>query len=118
MADQAFSSTALKERDKRLTATHAKEIQALERKIENLRRSNDDTRKQLFDCVQRTERLAHSLGFENVLEAQEVVDLLDEPVSFREMVGRIGELEAEVRAERVKREEVEVRLEEELVQVR
>jgi phage-related tail protein len=107
---EVFSSANLKERDKRVEERHRKELSALERKIENLRRSNDDTRRQLFDAIHRTERLANSLGFANVMEAQETLDLLDEPVSFKDTLARVESLETELRNSRIEAEEAEAKL--------
>ncbi|RXW22413.1 hypothetical protein EST38_g3440 [Candolleomyces aberdarensis] len=88
-----FSSAQLRERDKRIEEKHRQEIAALERKIENLRRSNDDTRKQLFDVVHRSERLAESLGYSNVFEAQEALDMMEAGFDFKRCLQRLQELE-------------------------
>lgn len=61
-----FSSAQFRERDKRIgiEEKHRREIEDLDHKINNLRRSNNDIRKQLFDVVHRAERLAQGLGFD------------------------------------------------------
>ncbi|EFI26691.1 hypothetical protein CC1G_15462 [Coprinopsis cinerea okayama7 len=105
----AFSSAKMKERDKRIEERHQKEISALERKIDNIRRSNDDVRKQMFDVVQRSNRLVHSLGFENAFEAQEALDLVDNPTSFKGTLERVQSQEKELRDLRGHLEELEGR---------
>ncbi|TFK23899.1 hypothetical protein FA15DRAFT_687731 [Coprinopsis marcescibilis] len=100
-----FSSAGMRDRDKRVESRHRQETGSLERKIENLRRSNDDTRKQLFDVVQRSDRLAQSLGFQSVFEAQETLDLMDEPCSYKDSLQRMQDLEAQLRATRTEAEE-------------
>ena len=57
------SSVHLGERDKILAERHEKVLATLERKVERLKRSNDDTLKQLFEAQTRGNRLAESLGF-------------------------------------------------------
>ncbi|KAJ2916685.1 hypothetical protein MD484_g3749, partial [Candolleomyces efflorescens] len=89
----AYSSAQLRERDKRIEEKHRQETAALERKIDNLRRTNDDTRKQLYDVVHRSERLAESLGYNNIFEAQEALDLMEAGFSFKRCLQRLQELE-------------------------
>lgn len=91
-----YSSAQLRERDKRIEEKHRQETAALERKIENLRRTNDDTRKQLFDVIHRSERLAESLGYSNVFEAQEALDLMEAGFNFRRCLQRLQELEKQM----------------------
>ena len=88
-----FSSAQHRERDKRIEEKHQQEIRALERKIEVIRRSNEDTRKQLFDVVQRAENFAHTLGYSNVLEAQEALELMEPGFNLRTCSERMSSLE-------------------------
>ena len=98
--DATYSSAHLRERDKILQEKHRKEIAVIERKIERLKWSNNDTVKQLFEAQNRCQRLAHSLGFKDIYEAQVTIDTADYDTSFKDSLERIHTLEAELLAER------------------
>ena len=91
-----FSSVHLRERDKILAEKHAKSQAILERKVERLKRSNDDTLKQLFEAQTRGNRLAESLGFHDVYEAQVAIDTADREIPYKQCLERIESLEREL----------------------
>ncbi|KAF6742803.1 DNA repair protein endonuclease SAE2/CtIP C-terminus-domain-containing protein [Ephemerocybe angulata] len=94
MHGETFSSAQSRERDKRIEEKHRKELQVLEARINNLRRSNDDIRKELFDVTHRARRLAECLGFPEVRDAQEALDMMLPDFDFKNCVQRLQDLEA------------------------
>ena len=108
--DATYSSAHLRERDKILQEKHKKEIAVIERKIERLKWSNNDTVKQLFEAQNRCQRLAHSLGFKDIYEAQVTIDTADYDTSFKDSLERIHTLEAELLAERNEGENLKEKL--------
>ncbi|RDB16596.1 hypothetical protein Hypma_002805 [Hypsizygus marmoreus] len=97
---KAFSSSHLRERDKILQEKHQKELSILERKIERLRWSNNDTLKQLFEAQTRGKRLAQSLGFNDIYEAQVTVDTADRELPYKECLERVETLQVELSSEK------------------
>jgi hypothetical protein len=104
----AYSSAHGGERDKILEAKHQKELAFVERKVDRLRWSNDDTLKQLFDLRTRADKLARSLGFNNIHEAQVAIDTADHqpPLTFRECFARVDALQAELARERAQHDKL------------
>jgi len=94
-----FSSVHLRERDKLLAEKHEKAIATLERKVERLKRANDDTLKQLFEAQTRANRVAESLGFHDIYEAQVAVDTADREIPYKQCLERIESLERELSGE-------------------
>ena len=93
MEGATFSSSKARERDKRIEDKHKKEIEALERKIENLRRTNDQTRKELWEARQGAQRLANCLGYHDLSEVQQDLDMMPEDFNFKASTGRLQALE-------------------------
>ena len=78
----AYSSAHFRERDKILEEKHSKQIAVIERRIERLKWSKNDAVKQLFEAQNRCQRLAHSLGFKDIYEAQVTINTADYDTSF------------------------------------
>lgn len=76
------------------------EMAAMERKLEKLKRSNGDTLKQLADAQSRGRRLANSLGFHDIYEAQVMVDNADVEIPFIDCIEKIELLEKGVAKEK------------------
>lgn len=92
MQGTTFSSAQARERDKRIEEKHKKEIQALERKVENLKRTNDNTRKELWEVRQGATRLAECLGYRELSEVQQDLDMMSEEFNFRSYINRLQTL--------------------------
>ena len=107
-AGNTYSSIHLRERDKILETKHQKELALIERKVDRLRRSNDDTLKQLFDVRIRGDKLARSLGFHDIHDAQVAIDTADHeaPLTFKECFARVDALQAELTRERAQHEKL------------
>jgi hypothetical protein len=105
-AGNTYSSAHLRERDKLLEAKHQKELAFVERKVERLRWSNDDTLKQLFDARTRGDKLARSLGFNDIHEAQVAIDTAhhETPLTFKECLARVDALQVDLVRERAQHE--------------
>ncbi|KAF8227220.1 hypothetical protein L208DRAFT_1433702 [Tricholoma matsutake] len=103
-----YSSAHLRERDKILEAKHQKELAFIERKVDRLRWSNDDILKQLFDVRTRGDKLARSLGFNNVHEAQVAIDTADHetPLTFKECLAQVDALQGNLARERTQHEKL------------
>lgn len=76
------------------------EVSALQKRIERLKLSNDDTVKQLSETTSRWKRLAKSLGFDDVHEAQVAVDTADYDVCYKECFERVHKLEENAKSDR------------------
>jgi hypothetical protein len=107
-AGNTYSSAHLRERDKILEEKHRKQFALVERKVDRLRRSNDDTLKQLFDVRTRGDKLARSLGFNDIHEAQVAVDTTEHesPLTFMECFVRVDALQSELTRERAQHEKL------------
>lgn len=103
-----FSSAQMRERDKQLEEKHQKEIVAVERKLERLKRSLNDADREIFDLRNRSNQLAHALGFSDIGEAQRAIDVSDHEVNFKQAFERVQFLEKEVKAERSRTEQSNV----------
>ena len=88
-ATEGYSSIHLRERDKLLSDIHLKEVAILEKKLQKVKSNCEETAKQLFDAVDRGRKLAQSLGFNDVYDAQFVIDSADHDISFRECYDRL-----------------------------
>ena len=60
------------------------DVAIYEKKLQKIKSISDETAKQLFDAVNRGRKLAQSLGFDDVYDAQFAIDSLDHDISFRE----------------------------------
>ncbi|KAF9461497.1 hypothetical protein BDZ94DRAFT_1310514 [Collybia nuda] len=69
------------------------ELTTLQKRIERLKFSNDDTVEQLSDTTSRWKRLAQSLGFDDVHETQVAIDTADYEVPYKECFERMRKLE-------------------------
>ncbi|KAF8876589.1 DNA repair protein endonuclease SAE2/CtIP C-terminus-domain-containing protein [Infundibulicybe gibba] len=96
MNNATYSSVHLRERDKMLEDKHKQQLEVLERKIDRLKWSNTDTLKQLYEQQNRTLRLATSLGFNDIYEAQMTIDNADHDATYTACFERADRLEAEV----------------------
>ena len=105
-----FSSSDLRARDQRLLEKFEKEKAEYERKIQKIKYRADDTAKELFDAVHRGNRLARSLGFENVYEAQVFIDSAEHDVLFRDCFSRVQLLEAQLVSEKKEAEISQARI--------
>ena len=63
-------------------------IQRLEKKNQRLQLAQDDAAKQVIDAIGRGKRLAQSLGFQEVAEAQLYIDSLDDELDLRQLIER------------------------------
>ena len=84
--------------EKLLSDKLQKEVAILEKKLQKVKAISDDTAKHLFDAVNRGRRLAQSLGFNNVYDAQFSIDSLDHDMSFRECYDRLHRLDDQASA--------------------
>lgn len=100
-----FSGSLLRERDKKLLEKHAKEKAELEFRIQKQKRISDERAKELFDALHRGDRLARSIGFEDLYEAQIYLDSFDHSTTFKECIDRTKSLETELKCEK---KEVEI----------
>ncbi|KAF8806782.1 hypothetical protein BYT27DRAFT_7100717 [Phlegmacium glaucopus] len=105
-----YTSVQLRERDKLLSDKHQKEIAILERKLQKVKAINDETAKQLFDAVNRGRRLARSLGFDDVYDAQFTIDSVDHDISFRACYDRLHKLDDQVSSGKKEMATLETRL--------
>ena len=64
-------------------------IAILEKKLQKIKSISDETAKHLFDAVNRGRRLAQSLGFNDVYDAQFAIDSFDHDISLRECYDRL-----------------------------
>src|SRR6266576_5556475 len=104
-----YSSAHMRERDKLIEGKYQKELYALQRKIDKLRYANDDTLKQLFDMQARALRLANSLGFKDVAEAQVYVDTADHEITYKECFEEVANLNAQLPAKTSPSEDTSLR---------
>ena len=88
-ATSGYSSVQLRKRDKLLLDKHHIEVAMFEQKLRKVKSISDGTAKQLFDAVNRGRKLAQSLGFEDVYDAQFTIDSIDHDISFRECYDRL-----------------------------
>ena len=65
------------------------ELAIFEKKLQKVKSVSDETAKQLFDAVNRGRKLAQSLGFDDVYDAQFAIDSIDHDISFRECYDRL-----------------------------
>ncbi|TFK67185.1 hypothetical protein BDN72DRAFT_843358 [Pluteus cervinus] len=83
---------------------HQQELAKMEKKLEKLRRSNEDTLKQLSDTNARGNRLATSLGFNDISEAQVMIDNSDMEIPYKECMEKVDSLQAELLREKSENE--------------
>jgi prefoldin subunit 5 len=83
-----------------MEAKHGKELAILQNKIERLKWSSTDMTRQLSDAGRRMQRLAESLGFDNVYEAQVALDTADTEVPYKNYLELVQQLERTLAAER------------------
>ncbi|GLB40862.1 putative DNA repair protein endonuclease SAE2/CtIP C-terminus [Lyophyllum shimeji] len=93
-----FSNKFLQERDRVMLEKHQKDLEIRDRKNERLKRANDDTLKQLYDAQHRGNRLARSLGFNDIFEAQITIDTADGETSYKECLERVEALQQQLSA--------------------
>jgi hypothetical protein len=65
------------------------EAAIFEKKLQKVKSLSDETAKQLFNAVNRGRKLAQSLGFDDVYDAQFAIDSIDHDISFRECYDRL-----------------------------
>lgn len=107
-----FSSAQMRDRGKLLEEKHKKELEAVERKLEKLRRALSNADKEIFDLKNRGNQLAQSLGFSDIGEAQRAIDVSDHEATFYQAFERVQILEDEVRVERSEKELLQARCQE------
>ena len=109
-ATAGYSSVQLRERDKLLLDKHQTEVAILERKLQKVKAIGDETARQLFDAVNRGRKLARSLGFDDVYDAQFAIDSADHDISFRECYDRLHRQDDELSARKKEVEALEAKL--------
>ena len=110
MDTAGYSSVQLRERDKLLIDKHQMELAIFEKKLQKVKSINDETAKQLFDAVNRGRRLARSLGFDDVYDAQFAIDSIDHDISFRECYDRLHRQDDQLSAQKKEVEALETKL--------
>ena len=65
------------------------DVAIYEKKLQKIKSISDETAKQLFDAVNRGRKLAQSLGFDDVYDAQFAIDSIDHDISFSECYDRL-----------------------------
>lgn len=104
------SGCLLRERDQKILEKHAKEKTELEYRIQKLKKANDERATELFDALRRGDRLARSIGFDDLYKAQIYLDSCDHSTSFKENIDRSSLLEAELTCEKKEVEILQVKL--------
>lgn len=104
------ASSLLRERDQKILEKFAKEKTELEHRIQKLKKANDERAKELFDALRRGDRLAHSIGFDDLYKAQIYLDSCDHSTSFKENIDRVSLLEAELTCEKKEVEILQIKL--------
>lgn len=64
-------------------------------RLERFQLSNADLRQQLSDALARSQRLALSLGFRNIYEAQATIDTADHDLSYRQFLEELETLKTQ-----------------------
>lgn len=105
-----YSSSYLRDRDKGIHDKYQNEIRILEAKIEKQRRNLDEHLKTAFDVRNSGERLARSLGFNNVFDAQVAIDSLDYSFTLKDTLDRLDEAEAEITTQKKEKEIIQDKL--------
>ena len=105
-----YSSVHLRERDKFLSDKHQKEIAILEKKLQKAKFVSDETAKHLFDAVNRGRKLAQSLGFDDVYNAQFAIDSADHDMSFHECYDRLDKLDDQISVQKKEISSLETKL--------
>lgn len=90
----------MRERDKIIEDKYQKQLYALQRKIDNIKWTHDDNLKQLYDMQARALRLANSLGFTSVAEAQVYIDTADHEIPYKECYEEVVALKAQLESSR------------------
>jgi hypothetical protein len=88
-ATAGYSNVQLRKRDKLLLDKHEIEVAIFEKKLQKVKSISDETSKRLFDAVHRGRKLAQSLGFDDVYDAQFAIDSIDHDISFRDCYDRL-----------------------------
>ncbi|KDR79382.1 hypothetical protein GALMADRAFT_243412 [Galerina marginata CBS 339.88] len=96
----SYSGSHLRERDQLILEKHEEEINALQAKFWRLKYSADEISKNLFDASNRGRRLAESLGFNDVFDAQVAIDSAEHSVTYRECLERLQIAEAQLSVEK------------------
>jgi predicted RNase H-like nuclease (RuvC/YqgF family) len=104
-----ISSSALRQHEKAIREAHQKELRAYDTKLERLRRANDEVSRELFHERNRGERLAQSLGFQSLIEAQLAIGA-EEESSYKQTLQLVDRLQGELREMRRANEELQDQL--------
>ena len=80
-----------------MSQSNANNVAQLTTRLERFRRSNAELSQQLSDALSRSQRLASSLGFRDIHEAQAAIDTADSDLSYRQCFNEIGMLRRLVR---------------------
>ncbi|KAF5372374.1 hypothetical protein D9615_009280 [Tricholomella constricta] len=110
-SSKTFSGSHLRERDKIIEEKHQKELAIRDRKFERLRWANNDTLKQLFEAQTRGNRLATSLGFSDIYEAQVTIDTADGETPYKDCLERVEILQEKLAAAQAENEKSQLLLE-------
>lgn len=105
-----YTGSHLRERDQIIQEKHQLEIKNLEGKIQKLKYALDESSKNGFDASHRGSCLARSLGFNDVYDAQAVIDSSDHPITFREAHDRLLAVEAQLAIQKSETEKLQMKL--------
>ncbi|KAH9476297.1 hypothetical protein JR316_0011871 [Psilocybe cubensis] len=105
-----YTSTSLRDRDNAIHDKYQSQIRELEAKVERLKHQNDKHLKTIFDYRNTGQRLAQSLGYSDVLEAQVAIDSADYPMTLLEAFKRLEEVEAQLAVYKADTEEIRAKL--------
>jgi len=76
---------------------HTDDVARAKDRLERFRLSNADLSQQLSDALRRSQRLASSLGFRDIYEAQAAIDTADSDLSYWQCFEELETLRAQVR---------------------
>ena len=80
-----------------MTQNHTDDVARVRNRLERFQLSNADLSQQLSDALRRSQRLASSLGFRDVYEAQAAIDTADSDLSYHQCFEELEMLRARVR---------------------
>jgi len=105
-----YSSAQLRERDQHIRKQCQEQLRAQEARFQRLKYSADTTNKSFFDLQHRARRLAESLGYIDLPDAQIAIDSSEYVLTYQECFERLQMLEAELSMEKKESELARVTL--------
>lgn len=85
-----------------MSQNHIDDAARVRNRLKRFQLSNADLSQQLSDALRRSQRLASSLGFRDVYEAQAAIDTADSDLSYRQCFEELEMLRAVKRSEEQK----------------